>query len=53
MTLHAADPQRAEREPVEYVHLICSECGFEYEGEVYEGEPDVCLICNSERVERA
>ena len=40
------------REETLVVTLVCDECGFTYEGEVFEGEPDECVMCNSLNVSR-
>lgn len=55
MTWSEAEAREADyRERTAYeTWLRCRVCGEEYVGEVFEGEPDECPVCESEEVERA
>lgn len=47
------DQLAREREHNLDVTLLCASCGFTYDGEVTEGEPEACPLCASEEVGRA
>ena len=55
MTWSIDEAREAEyRERVAYhTALRCRDCGEQYIGEVFEGQPDECPICDSEEIERA